>query len=471
MASGGRLMNNGQPPGANRQPQPPTIMESEIALTSIFILVLVVTATAKSALDELSDVSLRRLASDTNGSGQAGFWRSIIDHYHQFRFTLTFGIHVSIASIAILISSISHKLYPQHFLALSFGGMILTVILFRQILPMIITQNDPARTLLRLRFLLRVLWPVLGFVANFIYSILRSKQREPEALAQTETKKEEGADIELQAFLDVGEEEGIIEENEGELIQSVMRFSDRTAGEVMTPRPNIVAVEAGATLEAVRDLMIESKYSRLPVYSGQMDNIEGVIYVRDLLKYWQLGEMNRQAVEIARPTYFVPETKPIDELLPEMQKAKTPMAIIINEYGGLAGLVTIEDLIEEIVGEIEDEDEPEPQEMDADIVEEAKGVIARGNVEIGKIERIFDVELADDDFTTIAGLVINQLGHLPAVGESIDFRGLHFEVVEADERRVSRVRIQKPAQAPGEEASVAEASAAARAETKPNFMF
>jgi CBS domain containing-hemolysin-like protein len=166
----------------------------------------------------------------------------------------------------------------------------------------------------------------------------------------------------------------------------------------------------------------------------------------------------------------VPETKPIDELLPEMQKAKTPMAIVINEYGGLAGLVTIEDLVEEIVGEIEDEDEPEPQATEADIVEEAESVVARGHVEVGKIERRFDVELAADDFTTVAGLVINELGHLPAVGEEITFRGLRFKVVEADERRVSRVRIHKPAQAPDEKANVAEASAAARAE-KRNFMF
>ncbi len=446
-------------------------MESEIALTSIFILVLVVTATAKSALDELSDVGLRLLASDGNGSRHTEFWRSIVAHYQQFRFTLTFGIHISIASIAILISSISHQLYPRHFLALSFGGMILTVILFRQILPMIVTQNDPARTLLRLRFPLQMLWPVLGFVANLIYRTLRSKQREVEAPSPAEAKEEGGENMELQALLDVGEEEGIIEENEGELIQSVIRFSDRTAGEVMTPRPNIVAVEAGATLEAVRDLMIESKYSRLPVYSDQMDNIEGVIYVRDLLKYWQLGEANRKAIDIARPTYFVPETKPIDELLPEMQKAKTPMAIVINEYGGLAGLVTIEDLVEEIVGEIEDEDEPEPQETEADIVEEAEGVVARGHVEVGKIERRFDVELAADDFTTVAGLVINELGHLPAVGEEITFRGLRFEVIEADERRVSRVRIQKPVRISDEEAKVAEASTAARAENRRNFMF
>ncbi|HKC85357.1 MAG TPA: hemolysin family protein [Blastocatellia bacterium] len=446
-------------------------MESEIALTSIFILVLVVTATAKSALDELSDVGLRLLASEGNGSRHAEFWRSIVAHYQQFRFTLTFGIHVSIASIAILISSISNQLYPQHFLAVSFAGMILTVILFRQILPMIATQNDPARALLRLRFPLQLLWPALGFVANLIYGALRSKQREAEVPSPAEAKEEGVENIELQALLDVGEEEGIIEENEGELIQSVIRFSDRTAGEVMTPRPNIVAVEAGATLEAVRDLMIESKYSRLPVYSGQMDNIEGVIYVRDLLKYWQLGETDRPCVSIARSTYFVPETKPIDELLPEMQKAKTPMAIVINEYGGLAGLVTIEDLVEEIVGEIEDEDEPETGADEADIVEEADGVVARGHVEVGKIERRFDVDLAADDFTTVAGLVINELGHLPAVGEEINFRGLRFEVVEADERRVSRVRIQKPANAADEKADVAEVSTAARAETKRNFMF
>jgi len=154
-----------------------------------------------------------------------------------------------------------------------------------------------------------------------------------------------------------------------------------------------------------------------------------------------------------------------------MQKAKTPMAIVINEYGGLAGLVTIEDLVEEIVGEIEDEDEPEPHEMEADIVEEAEGVVARGHVEIGKIERRFDVELAADDFTTVAGLVINELGHLPSVGEAITFRGLRFEVVEADERRVSRIRIQKPARASDEETKIAEASTAARVETRRNFMF
>jgi putative hemolysin len=251
----------------------------------------------------------------------------------------------------------------------------------------------------------------------------------------------------LQALIDVGEEEGIIEEDEGEMIQSIIRFGDRTVVEVMTPRPNIVAIEARATLQEVRDLIVQSKYSRLPVYQEQLDDIFGVIYVRDLLSYWASEGTDslkkKRAGEIARKQlYEVPETKPIDELLREMQKAKVQMAVVIDEFGGVAGLVTLEDLLEEIVGEIEDEDEPEPQETEVEILSEADGsYVVRGQVEVGKVERVFAAELAADDFTTVAGLVINQLGHLPAIGETLDFHGLHFEVLEADERRVSRVRI------------------------------
>lgn len=436
-------------------------MESEIAVTGIFILMLVVTSIAKSALDELSDVSLRLLASEAEVTPHAEFWRSILEHYHQLSFTLTFGIHLSIASIAILISSIAHHIYPQHFLATAFGAMILTVIVFRQIVPLIVTQNDPQRTLLRLRWPLSILWPILGAIAHPLYRTVRGLQKEIVAQAETTTADKESSDDsedQLQAFLDVGEEEGIIEEEEGEMIQTIIRFSDRTVSEVMTPRPKIIAVEANATIEQVRNLMIESKYSRLPVYRDQIDNIEGVLYVRDLLKFWAGGETTSTAIEIARrQPYEVPESKPIDDLLREMQKAKVQMAVVIDEYGGLAGLVTLEDLVEEIVGEIEDEDEPDPQAAEVEIVKEADDLcVVRGDVEIGKIEREFSVELAADDFTTVAGLVINQLGRLPAVGELFEFRGLRFEVIEANDRQVSRLRIQKTQQENGTSAKTAE---------------
>ncbi len=432
-------------------------MEYEIILTSVALVVLVVTATGKSALDELSDVSLRLLASENQNTPRAAFLRSIVDHHVSFSFTLTFGIHLAIASIAILLTSISFKIFATRFFVAAFAAMLFTLIVFRLIVPLLLTQNDPARTLLWLRYPLKVIYPVLGIIALPIYRLLRGLQREEE-LTTIEKKDDEDKDNEneLQALLDVGEEEGIIEQDEGEMIQSIIRFSDRTVGEVMTPRTKVISVAANTSLEAVRDLMIESKYSRLPVYQDQVDQIEGVIYVRDLLSYWASGDTNKTAIELARPTYFVPETKPTDELLREMQKAKVQMAMVIDEYGGISGVITLEDLVEEIVGEIEDEDEPEPNATEVDVVEENDSTYTvRGQVEIGKIERLFDAELAADDFTTVAGLIINQLGHLPVVGETVDFRGLQFEVLEADERRVSRVRIMRSAPAEtGEPATV-----------------
>jgi putative hemolysin len=421
-------------------------MEIEIVLTGVLLLALVLFATAKSALDELSDVSLRLLASESSGTRYATFWHEIIEHHHQLNFTLTSGIHFSIAAIAILLTSIAHHLWPTYFLVIAFGMMLVTLVIFRQVIPLLVTQNKPERTLLLLRWPLRVVSRTVGFFIWPIYRSLRALKRDSQTVATAEEMHED-AENELQALIDVGEEEGIIEEDEGEMIQSIIRFGDRTVVEVMTPRPNIVAIEARATLQEVRDLIVQSKYSRLPVYQEQLDDIFGVIYVRDLLSYWASEGTDslkkKRAGEIARKQlYEVPETKPIDELLREMQKAKVQMAVVIDEFGGVAGLVTLEDLLEEIVGEIEDEDEPEPQETEVEILSEADGsYVVRGQVEVGKVERVFAAELAADDFTTVAGLVINQLGHLPAIGETLDFHGLHFEVLEADERRVSRVRI------------------------------
>lgn len=417
-------------------------MGYELPLTGIALVVLVVVATAKSALDQLSDFSLRLMASENANTPRAGFIRSIIDQYPSFSFTLTFGIHLSIASLAILITSLAFKINTSRFLLIAFAAMVVTLVIFRLVVPLLLTQNDPARMLLWLRLPLKMIYPALSVIALPIYRSLRGLQREEIAETQTTQEEEDNNESELQALLDVGEEEGIIEEEEGEMIQSIIRFSDRTAGEVMTTRTKIIAVASETSLEDVRDLMIESKYSRLPVYKEQIDHIEGVIYVRDLLGYWASGETSKTALQLARPTYFVPVSKPTDELLREMQKAKVQMAMVIDEYGGIAGLITLEDLLEEIVGEIEDEDEPEPQATEAEVISEDDGsYTVLGAVEIGKIERLFDQELAADDFTTVAGLVINQLGHLPVVGEVAEFHDLRFEVLEADERRISRVRI------------------------------
>ena len=257
-----------------------------------------------------------------------------------------------------------------------------------------------------------------------------------------EEDEDEDSGDDIQALIEVGEAEGILEEEEGELIHSIIEFGDTRVHEVMTPRPDIVAVEADSNVRNARDVMIESKYSRLPVYREQIDNIEGLIYVRDLLERLAEGDEDGPITPMVRPVYFVPETKPVAELLEEMQKAHEQLSIVVDEYGGVSGLVTVEDILEEIVGEIEDEDIA-GEELE-EIMEQGDGCYeVSGSTEIGKIERLFDMEIEADDFTTIAGLVINESGKVPQPGEHLMFRGLDLEVLEADERRIGRLRVKR----------------------------
>jgi CBS domain containing-hemolysin-like protein len=207
----------------------------------------------------------------------------------------------------------------------------------------------------------------------------------------------------------------------------------------MRPRPQIIAIEASATVGDARRLMIESKHSRIPVYRDQIDTIEGIVYVRDLLALCEAEKMSMRITKCMRPAYFVPESKSVRQLLEDMQKAKVQISIVIDEYGGVAGLVTLEDIIEEILGEIEDEDEGTA--ADGIVQSEDGSYLIDGGTEIRKVELLYDRELEADDFTTVAGLIINQLGHVPGVGEKLDFKGLRLEVVDADSKHVNRVRL------------------------------
>ena len=323
-------------------------------------------------------------------------------------------------------------------LVLTLVAVFLVIMLFRQFLPRLLAQNRPEEVFWRLLPLFKIFY---RFFSIFIAPInaLLEKMKRPEAAAEEAEEQEEETMYEVQAFIDVGEEEGIIEESEGEMIQNIIEFGDTLVGEVMRPRPQIVAIEAQATVADARLLMIESKYSRIPVYRDQIDNIEGTVYVRDLLAFCEGDKYQMSVTECMRPAYFVPESKPIAELLEEMQKAQVQIAMVIDEYGGVAGLVTVEDIIEEILGEIEDEDEAA---LDQEIVLAEDGsYLVDGSTEIRKVELLYDKEVEADDFTTVAGLIISELGHVPTVGEKLEFKGLEFEVVDADNKRVNRVRL------------------------------
>ena len=419
-------------------------MELEIGLTLLLLILLSLLATVDMAFGQLSDVGLRRLIGENGDKPESRtreFLLQVLENRPRFGFALSAMIQILLVVVAVLVTSISLTLFPDPRLVLVglLAGLILAGI-FRQLVPLFISTRNPEGTLLFLLPIIRPFFPIMAFIAD-PFQRLFDRSRRKEHLTETGEQEEEEDDSgDLQALIDVGEAEGILEEEEGELIHSIIEFGDTRVNEVMTPRPNIVAVPETATIKEARDIMLESKYSRLPVYREQIDNVEGIIYVRDLLLCWAENREDENIRSLVRSVYFVPETKPVADLLKEMQKVHVQLAMVIDEYGGVCGLVTVEDILEEIVGEIEDEDIA-GEELE-EIVQGPDGFYeVSGSTEIGKIEQLFDMEIEADDFTTIAGLVINEQGTVPNVGERLTIRGLEVEVLEADERRIGRLRV------------------------------
>ena len=420
-------------------------MGIEIAIACLLHLGLMFLATVDMAFGQLSDVGLRLLISEAEErpSSAVEFLKEIQEDRPRFRFTIGAAIQIQLVAFSVLITSILLRWFSGIDLLLIalVTGLVLAGI-FRQLIPRLVSLRNPERTLLALLPAVKPFYRLLSFIADPLHKRTNRVRRERELDETPNDEDEETDGGDIQALIDVGAEEGILEKAEGQLIHSIIEFGDTRVSEVMTPRTEVVALPIMTSVREARDVIIESKYSRLPVYRDQIDNVEGIIYVRDLLQCWPEGKEDEPITSFIRPVYFVPETKPVADLLEEMQKARVQLAMVIDEYGGVAGLVTVEDILEEIVGEIEDEDTE--QEEIVEIVEATDGYYdVLGSVEIGKIERLFDMEIEADDFTTIAGLVISEKGYVPHAGERLTFRGLDVEVLEADDRRINRLRLRR----------------------------
>jgi putative hemolysin len=245
----------------------------------------------------------------------------------------------------------------------------------------------------------------------------------------------------IEALISAGTEEGLIEEEDRKLIQSVVEFGDKVVREVMTPRPNIVAIQADSTLEQLRQLVITEQYSRIPGYEQSIDQIVGFVHVRDMFELEEEEREQRTVRELLRPLIFVPETKPVNDLMRQMQQENTHMVIVVDEYGNTAGLATMEDLLEVIIGEIRDEHEP-----DSDVAEDGNGgYIVSGNFDLARVGDLVQPFHREEDIesTTVGGLLTEWLGRVPAAGEFVDRDGVRFEVLASDELRVDQVRISK----------------------------
>jgi CBS domain containing-hemolysin-like protein len=300
---------------------------------------------------------------------------------------------------------------------------------------LVVRHDEPEVILEHWESVLRslVLWalpltfPIL--ISTTIARLLESTEPEPEPPSPQEN---------LVELIATGEQEGLIEKGEREMLQSVVKFGDKVAREVMTPRPEIAAIEINSSIEDLRGLFRTKRMTRYPVYSGQMDHVEGFVSVRDLMELSPEEQKRATLRDLVRPVPFVPETKPIHDLLKDLQQSTTQMAIVIDEYGSVSGLITVEDLVEQIVGEIRDEVEPHARDI---IKESASSYLLSGHAELAQIAGEVHVPLEGDDYSTVAGLVMNQLGHVPAAGEKVQSHGLTFEVLEANQRTVLKVRM------------------------------
>jgi putative hemolysin len=424
-------------------------VELEIGLAVLILIALVFLATVDMAFSTISDVGLRRITSDEESAdarNSVKFLRDVLDNRPRFRFAISSTIQVLLITYTVLLTVIVSNYAPDRtrlFTAALMVGLVSTV-LFRQIIPRLVVRKQPEHKLLLLIPAIRPIYAVFSLflepLASSRSARLQNRLERTVAPDTPDDRDDDNGSEDFQALMEVGEAEGIIEEDERKLIETVVELGETRASEIMTPRTEMCVLPLDSTVRAARDLIVDQKYSRVPVYRDSIDNIEGIIYVRDLLQAWADGREDDPIGGFVRDAFFVPETKTAEELLRTMQANHVQCAVVIDEYGGVAGLITVEDIVEEIVGEIEDEDSEEEEIIE--IVEGTDGYYdVLGSTDIDKIERLFDLDLEDEDYTTIAGLVTSEIGHVPKDGEKLELRGLSIEVLRADEKKLHLLRL------------------------------
>ena len=398
-------------------------------MTPLFLFLLggatVFLGVVQAAFSALMRLSLRLMAERGGRDDRLG-------HYLDDPLQLFVPVRLLIGMCTVLAGALIARLSDIHD-GLSVTTFIVSLVAFvavcEHVLPMLIVRRDPEAVL---DFLLPLFHPVAQLLTPVTATLLR-------VIGVRREMPNGSADAAQQAPAKEEQAEGAISQEEGrELLQSIVDFTETVVKEVMTPRPDLVAIRADATLQDLRTLFREEQYSRMPVYRDNLDNILGIVYVKDLVALPPAAEP--PLTTMMRSAYFVPESKRVSELLKEMQRRQVQMAIVVDEYGGTAGLVSVEDLLEEIVGEIRDEYDVESET----VTDEGDGVfVFSGKVSVDEVRDRLGVEIEREGFETVGGYLLSSLGRMPYVGEVVDMGELSFEVLEVERRRVTKVRARR----------------------------
>ncbi|HLQ75865.1 MAG TPA: hemolysin family protein [Terriglobia bacterium] len=409
----------------------------EILISLIFVLVLFLMSIIEVAFGNVSKISVRRLLDNPKHNFVTQL-AAMVDSRNEVLMSLQISIHLLLVVGAVFFFSVFERRAVPYLEGMP-GTILLMfalILVFRHLLPRLLAAGNPELVLL-------YLFPIFSFsqiimrpFSLLLSSVLNYFHRWEEDMEPA--KEEETSEEEIQAFIDAGQEEGILEHNEGEMIQSIVQFGDKVAREVMTPRTQIIAIDINSPVEKLVQLITSRRHARIPVFRDDIDNVEGIIHERDLLRLWLRGEKLESLRSLVIPVHFVPETKPVDDLLDEMKTQGEQIVLVVDEYGGISGLITMEDLVEEILGEMHDSDSDGEK-----IIEETPGVyIVPGSLELGSLNSTLGTPFVEEtECTTVAGAVVELFGRLPSAGEKIDHRGISVEVLDADRRRVYRLRM------------------------------
>lgn len=395
---------------------------------------LLLTAVLKIASRAVGRRELHRWARRTLGddADEGSSWEHISETFTSIRLAR----QLSLVFVVVMISNLGpgwigtptdgHLAWSM---VLALGGYLL----IDKLLPFtIVTMVGPIRVLKVGRPVIAVLHILFGSPARMLNNFQHGSRVREDPM---EDVPEEG---DLDAFIDMAEESGLVSEHDEALLRGVAEFSEVLVDHVMTPRVDIVSINESATLGALSSLVAEHKHSRIPVVQDNIDQVVGIVNIRELVAALERDGAEALVRNIVRPAMFVPERKRVSALMREFQQRHEHLAIVVDEHGGTAGLVTIEDLLEEIVGEIQDEVEDAEQTL---VKLSDETVIATGKTEIEAVEKMFGISIDANDFETVGGMAFLHFGYVPKPGESFEHSSLHVQVLEADDRHVDRVRI------------------------------
>lgn len=406
----------------------------QFILLIISLLLCATASAAETALTSISRIKLKNLVD--SGDLKALEIERLISQPNVFLSTILVVNSVAVIVASSLATVLALRFFPNFGELISTVLISLVVLIFCEITPKTAAVQNPIRWAKALvnpvrgaAWLLRpVVWS-LSAITNGLVRLLGGQMKHRGPFVTEE---------EIRLMVSVGEEEGVLEEEETEMIHSIFEFADTPVREVMIPRIDMVTLESDATVDEAVDLALQGGFSRIPVYEETIDNIIGVLYTKDMLRQLREGHNTMPIRTLVRPAYFVPETKKLDDLLREVRQSRTHLAIVVDEYGEVVGLVTIEDLMEEIVGDIQDEFDREENLYEQFNPDE---YVFDAKISIDEFNELMDTDLGDEEYDTLGGFMYAQLDKIPVVGDTITYKNMTFTVLGTRGRRITKVKV------------------------------